>query len=27
VFALFLIAWTALPLAAGYWTFTRADLN
>ncbi|WP_246988930.1 ABC transporter permease subunit [Halorientalis marina] len=27
VFVLLLLAWTALPLAAGYWTFSRADLN
>jgi ABC-2 type transport system permease protein len=27
VFALLLLAWTVLPLAAGYWTFSRADLN
>jgi ABC-2 type transport system permease protein len=27
VFALLLLAWTVLPLVAGYWTFTRTDLN
>jgi ABC-2 type transport system permease protein len=27
VFALLLIVWTVVPLAAGYWAFARADLN
>jgi ABC-2 type transport system permease protein len=27
VFALVLLAWTVVPLVAGYWTFTRADLD